>query len=168
MMGPRPQYYISCHKVTGPLVLEKKIFEGFLPLWAWRPSWSCEPDPANKLLFPYPTEAPYEIWLRLAKWFWRRRSLKMVDGQMDGRRTPNAGPWLYYKLTNEPKGLGELTITAFFFFKILYPGLNSVSSQCACGKLSLARKPASIPNFFNGKKLFKNVTLQILNFTLVS
>ena len=30
--------------------------------------------------------------------FWRRRSLKMVDD----------GPWLYYKLTNEPKGSGEL------------------------------------------------------------
>ena len=26
----------------------------------------------------------------------------------------------------------------------------------------------SIPNFFNGKNLFKNVTLQILNFILVS
>ena len=34
---------------------------------------------------------------------WRRRSLKMVD---DGRT--EEGPWLYYKLTNEPKGSGEL------------------------------------------------------------
>ena len=24
------------------------------------------------------------------------------------------GPWLYYKLTNEPKGSGELIITAIF------------------------------------------------------
>ena len=30
----------------------------------------------------------------------------MVDGWTD------AGPWLYYKLTNEPKGLGELKITS--------------------------------------------------------
>ena len=30
-MGPRPQCYIPSHKVIGPLVLEKKIFEGFLP-----------------------------------------------------------------------------------------------------------------------------------------
>ena len=48
--------------------------------------------------------------------------------------------------------------------------LNSVSSQCAHGKFSLARKSEVlyIPNFFNGKKkLFKNVTLQILNFILM-
>ena len=31
MMGPRPQCYIPSHNVTGPLVLEKKSFEGFLP-----------------------------------------------------------------------------------------------------------------------------------------
>ena len=28
---------------------------------------------------------------------------------VDGQRTDD-GPWLYYKLTNEPKGSGELTI----------------------------------------------------------
>ena len=38
--------------------------------------------------------------------------------------------------------------------------LNSVSSQWARGKSSLARKPEVHPKFFNGKKLFKNVTLQ--------
>ena len=31
IMGPSPQCYILSHKVIGPLVLEKKIFEGFLP-----------------------------------------------------------------------------------------------------------------------------------------
>ena len=33
----------------------------------------------------------------------------MVDGQRtdNGHRTDD-GPWLYYKLTNEPKGSGEL------------------------------------------------------------
>ena len=30
-MGPRPQSYIPSYNVIGPLVLEKKIFEGFLP-----------------------------------------------------------------------------------------------------------------------------------------
>ena len=47
--------------------------------------------------------------------------------------------------------------------------LNSVSSQCAHGKFSLARKSEVHPKFFNGKKkkLFKNVTLQILNFILM-
>ena len=59
--------------------------------------------PANKLWFPQTMEAPHEIWLWLTQRFWRKRSLKMVDG----RRTDN---WacLYYKLTNEPKGSGEL------------------------------------------------------------
>ena len=41
------------------------------------------------------------------------------------------------------------------------PQLNSVSSQCTRGKSSLACKPDVHPKFFNGKKLFKNVTLQI-------
>ena len=81
MMGPRPKCYIPSHKVIGPLVLEK-IFEGFFyHIWAWRSSWPCDPDPANKLSFPYPTEAPHKIWLRLAQRFWRRTSLKMVDGR---------------------------------------------------------------------------------------
>ena len=50
-------------------------------------------------------EDPYEIWLLLAKRFLRRRCLKSVDD--DGRRTDN-GACLYYKLTYEPKGSGEL------------------------------------------------------------
>ena len=34
--------------------------------------------------------------------------------------------------------------------------LNAISFQCACGKLSTARKTKSIPKiFFNGKKTFK-------------
>ena len=31
MMGPSAQCHILSHKVIGPLVLEKKIFDGFLP-----------------------------------------------------------------------------------------------------------------------------------------
>ena len=31
---------------------EKKNFEGFYHITAWRPSWSCDPDAANKLSFP--------------------------------------------------------------------------------------------------------------------
>ena len=41
--------------------------------------------------------------------------------------------------------------------------LNSVSSQCARGKSTIARKPE-----VNGKNLLQNVTLQILNFIPVS
>ena len=39
-------------------------FEGFLPyILAWRPSWSCDPDAANKISFPLPKDAPHKIWL---------------------------------------------------------------------------------------------------------
>ena len=85
----------------------RRFLKGFYHIWAWRPSWSCDPDPANKLLFPHPIEAPCEIWLWLAQRFWRRSCLKSVDGRMTDGRTDD-GPWLYYKLTNEPKGSGEL------------------------------------------------------------
>ena len=44
-------------------VLEKKIFEGFLPYMGVAASWSCDPDAANKILFPLPKEAPHKIWL---------------------------------------------------------------------------------------------------------
>ena len=36
-------------------------FEGFLPIWAWRPSWSCDPDATNKISFPLSKEAPHKI-----------------------------------------------------------------------------------------------------------
>ena len=42
--------------------------------------------------------------------------------------------------------------------------LNSVSSQCARGKSSVARKTEVDPKILTGEKRFKNVTLQILNF----
>ena len=32
----------------------REAFKGFHHIWAWRPSWSCDPDAANKLSFPYP------------------------------------------------------------------------------------------------------------------
>ena len=37
--------------------------KGFYHIWAWRPSWSCDPDAANKISFPLPKEAPHKIWL---------------------------------------------------------------------------------------------------------
>ena len=52
----------------GPLVLQKKIYEEVLPLWAWRPSRSYDPDPPNKLSFPRPIEASNEILLESAQW----------------------------------------------------------------------------------------------------
>ena len=47
----------------GPPVLAEKILKGFYHIWAWRPSWSCDPDAAKKISFPLPKEAPHKIWL---------------------------------------------------------------------------------------------------------
>ena len=46
----------------GPLVIEKKIFEGSLPYMGVMAILSYVPDTVNKLSFPHRTEAPYEIW----------------------------------------------------------------------------------------------------------
>ena len=41
---------------------EEDFFKGFYHyIWAWRLSWSCDPDAANKLSFPLPKEAPHKI-----------------------------------------------------------------------------------------------------------
>ena len=39
------------------------FLKGFDHIWAWRPSWSCDPDAANKISFPLPKEGPQKIWL---------------------------------------------------------------------------------------------------------
>ena len=67
------------------------------------------PRPPNKLSFPHPMEAAYEIWLWLAQRFLRKRCLQSVD---EGRT--DDGACLYYKLTHEPKGSGKLIITLIF------------------------------------------------------
>ena len=41
----------------GPPVPEKKIFEGFLPYRAWRPSWSRDLDYLYTHWFPLPIDA---------------------------------------------------------------------------------------------------------------
>ena len=70
-----------------------------LVMWPRPPS-----PPLNKLSFPRPMEAPYEISLLLAQCFLRRRLSKCVEDRwwMDDRGC------LYYKLTYEPTGSGEL------------------------------------------------------------
>ena len=58
-----PRCYILSFMKIGPPVLEKKIFEWFYHIWAWRPSWSCDLDLAIKLQFPLPMDAPHKILL---------------------------------------------------------------------------------------------------------
>ena len=90
--------------------------KGFYHIWAWRPSWSCDQDIANKITMPLPKEASHKISTRSAKRFQRRRSLKlwtMDDGRMDGRT--DAGSWPSYKLTLCAFGSGELTRSQILF-----------------------------------------------------
>ena len=42
---------------------EEDFLKGFYHIWAWRQSWSCDPDAANKISFPLTKEAPHKIWL---------------------------------------------------------------------------------------------------------
>ena len=79
MMGRSLQCYIPSFVEIGLLVPEKKILKGSYHVWAWRPSWSCDPDVANKFSFPLPKEAPHKIWLLSGKRFQRRRCLSIVE-----------------------------------------------------------------------------------------
>ena len=54
---------------------EEAFWKGFYHIWAWQPSWLCDPDAVNKLPFPLSIEDQYEIWLQLAQWFLKRISL---------------------------------------------------------------------------------------------
>ena len=40
---------------------EGRFLKSFYHIWAWRPSWSCDLDAANKLSFPLPKEASHKI-----------------------------------------------------------------------------------------------------------
>ena len=95
---PDAKYQVSWK--SGPPVLEKKFLKVFEHFWAWWPSWSCDLDHLYKLSFHPPSQGrtPHEIWLWLVKRFQRRRRLKMWTDD-DGRRTTDAGPLVYYKLT---------------------------------------------------------------------
>ena len=39
------------------------FFFFFYNIWAWRPSWSCDPDAVNKISFLLPKEVLHKIWL---------------------------------------------------------------------------------------------------------
>ena len=96
-MGQSLQCYIPSHKV-----LDKKIFEGFLLYMGVA---------AILVKWPRPRE---QTFLHPSHWgsIWNlaligQAVLEKKIFENGGRQTDD-GPWLYYKLTNEPKGSGEL------------------------------------------------------------
>ena len=59
IMDWSPQCYITSFlEISAP---ENKNFEGFYHIMEWQPSWSCDPDAANKLSFPLPKETPHTM-----------------------------------------------------------------------------------------------------------
>ena len=69
-VGPRvPNVTYQATRSLALWFWRRRFLKGFYHIWAWQPSWSCDPDPINKLSFPHPTEALYEIWLWLAQQF---------------------------------------------------------------------------------------------------
>ena len=68
------------------------------------PSWSCDPDAANKLSFPLPKEAPHKIWPLIGQAVLekkifehcgrtdRRKGGRTTDGQMPDHEYPISSP----------------------------------------------------------------------------
>ena len=67
---PMPHTKFQGHQPFGS---REKCFKGFYHIWTWRPSWLCDINRFNSLSFPYPMEAPHEIWLQSAWWFLRKK-----------------------------------------------------------------------------------------------
>ena len=101
-MGPSPKCYILSHKVIGPLFLKKKIFEGFLPYMGVAAILVMWPRPRKQTFVP-PSHWG-SIW-NLALIGQAVLEKKIFE---NGGRRRDDGPRLYYALTNEPKGSGEL------------------------------------------------------------
>ena len=59
IMDWSPRCYITSFLEISP---PEKNFEGFYHITAWRSSWSCDPDAANKLSFSLPKETPHTIF----------------------------------------------------------------------------------------------------------
>ena len=99
-----PQCYVQRPKAIGLLVLEKKIFEGFLLYTGVAAILAMWPRFSEEIFVPPTT------W-NLASFGQAVLEKKIFEN--GGRRTDNVwtddGACLYYKLTDEPKGSSELT-----------------------------------------------------------
>ena len=110
LLGLSPQCNIPSPKVIGSLVPKKKIFKGFSPdmsVAATLVMWPrlhktnfCSPIPL-RLHTKFGSDWPCSFWEDV----WR---VWTTDWRTDD------GACLYYKLTHEPKGSGELKTCAMF------------------------------------------------------
>ena len=60
MVRPSTQCYIPGLKVIGRLRTGEDDFEGFHHIWAWRPSWSCDPDATKNFRSTLAIKAPHK------------------------------------------------------------------------------------------------------------
>ena len=77
-------------RVIRPTGSGEEDFEGFLPYKAWRPSWSCDPDAANKLSFPLPMEVTHKNLALIGQAVWEKKMMRIVDRRTDDRRRMDA------------------------------------------------------------------------------
>ena len=83
------QWRMSSFKVISHSIPET-IFKGFYHIWAWWPSWSCEPEFINKLLFRYPTKVLHVIWFLSPQQFWEENKNTESEASMT---KVSKGPW---------------------------------------------------------------------------
>ena len=67
---------IPSFKVISLLVPKKERFEGFYHIWAWTPSWSCDPEHLNKYSSQHPWRPNMKFGFKrpcvfLGKEFWK-------------------------------------------------------------------------------------------------
>ena len=77
IMDLSPRCYITSFLEISP---PEKNFEGFYHITALRPSWSCDPDAANKLLFPLPKETPHTIFGLISQGVSEENFFEKVNG----------------------------------------------------------------------------------------
>ena len=96
-----PQCYIPSFVEISLLVPGYNFFlKGFYHIWAWRPSWSCDPDATN---FVPPTHRGSTQNLALIG----QAILEKKMFEHCRRQSHNARPLVYYKLTYEPSAQGS-------------------------------------------------------------
>ena len=127
-MGPRPQCYIPSHKVIGPFASGEEDFWWVFTIYGRGGQLG---HVTQTLQTNFRSPIPLRLHMKFGSdrpsgfgeedlWKWWT-----TDRRTDGRwRRTDDGPWLYYKLTNEPKGSDELKMfvrenSSSWLFKII-------------------------------------------------
>ena len=79
----------------GLLVLEKKTFQGFYHIWAWRPCWSCDPSHLYKFSFLFSLNPSYEFLFQIAQLFLRTRNVFVKHYICPNHMPDHKGKWSF-------------------------------------------------------------------------